>query len=65
MTRRINELVLGGGFCEVYLTTRKIAGLHEFDFVMAARIDAIAGDPLDSAWLPPLRPPKNTKRKAL
>jgi 4a-hydroxytetrahydrobiopterin dehydratase len=34
------ELVLGFGFCEVSLTTRKIGGLHEFDFVMAARIDA-------------------------
>ena len=36
------ELVLGWGFCEVSLTTRKIGGLHEFDFVMAARIDALA-----------------------
>jgi 4a-hydroxytetrahydrobiopterin dehydratase len=59
------ELVLGWGFCEVSLTTRKIAGLHEFDFVMAARIDALVDHPLDSAWLPPLPPPKDTKRKAL
>jgi 4a-hydroxytetrahydrobiopterin dehydratase len=29
-------------FCEVSLTTRKIGGLHESDFVMAARIDALA-----------------------
>ena len=57
------ELVLGWGFCEVSLTTRKIGGLHEFDFVMAARIDALASGPLDSAWLPPLPEPKNTKRK--
>jgi 4a-hydroxytetrahydrobiopterin dehydratase len=56
------ELMLGFGFCEVALTTRKIGGLHEFDFVMAARIDALALGPLDSAWLPPLPPPKNTKR---
>ncbi len=48
------ELVLGWGYCEVSLTTRKIGGLHESDFVMAARIDALAASPLDSAWLPPL-----------
>jgi 4a-hydroxytetrahydrobiopterin dehydratase len=59
------ELVLGWGFCEVALTTRKIAGLHEFDFVMAARIDALVGHALDSAWLPPQPPAKNMKRKAL
>jgi 4a-hydroxytetrahydrobiopterin dehydratase len=28
------ELLLGWGFCEVSLTTRKIGGLHEFDFVI-------------------------------
>jgi pterin-4a-carbinolamine dehydratase len=38
------ELTLGWGFCEVCLTTRKIGGLHEFDFVMAARIDMLAAD---------------------
>jgi len=48
------ELVLGWGYCEVCLTTRKIGGLHESDFVMAARIDTLAAGPLDSAWLPPL-----------
>ena len=58
------ELLLGWGFCEVSLTTRKIRGLHESDFVMAARTDALASGPIDSAWLPPLPPPKNTKRKA-
>jgi 4a-hydroxytetrahydrobiopterin dehydratase len=58
------ELLLGFGFCEVSLTTRKIGGLHESDFVMAARIDALASGPLDSAWLPPLPPPKNMERKA-
>ena len=50
------ELVLGWGYCEVSLTTRKIGGLHESDFVMAARIDALAAGPLDTAWLPPLPP---------
>lgn len=47
------ELVLGWGFCEVALTTRKIGGLHESDFVMAARIDALSAAPLASASLPP------------
>ena len=55
------ELALGFGFCEVSLTTRKIGGLHESNFVMAARIDALATGPLDSAWLPPLPPPKRAK----
>ena len=30
------ELVLGWSFCEVSLTTRKIGGLHELDFVRVA-----------------------------
>jgi 4a-hydroxytetrahydrobiopterin dehydratase len=55
-------LALGWGFCEVSLTTRKIGGLHESDFVMAARIDALVSGPLDSAWLPPLPPPRRTKQ---
>lgn len=53
------ELVLGWGFCEVRLTTRKIGGLHESDFVMAARIDALSAAPLDAGWLPPLPPPRS------
>ena len=56
------ELALGWGFCDVSLTTRKIGGLHESDLVMAALIDALASGPLDSAWLPPLPPPKRTKQ---
>ena len=56
------ELTLGWGFCDVTLTTRKIGGLHESDFVMAARIDALASGPLDSAWLPPPFPPKRAKQ---
>ena len=35
------QLTLSWGFCEVSLTTRKIDGLHEFDFVMAAQIDEL------------------------
>src|SRR6516225_6665485 len=56
------ELLLGWGFCEVSLTTRKIGGLHEADFVMAARIDGLALSPLDSAWLPPLPPQRKATR---
>ena len=56
------ELTLGCGFCEIALTTRKIGGLHESDFVMAARIDSLASSSLDSAWLPPLPPPKRAKQ---
>jgi 4a-hydroxytetrahydrobiopterin dehydratase len=56
------ELTLGWGFCEISLTTRKIGGLHESDFVMAARIDALASSSLDAAWLPPLPPPKRAKQ---
>jgi 4a-hydroxytetrahydrobiopterin dehydratase len=57
------ELRLGWGFCEVTLTTRKIGGLHEFDFVMAARIDALTGVVDDDAWLPPLPPKRGGKSK--
>jgi 4a-hydroxytetrahydrobiopterin dehydratase len=52
------ELLLGWGFCEVRLTTRKIGGLHEADFVMAARVDVLSALPSSSAWLPPLPPPR-------
>jgi 4a-hydroxytetrahydrobiopterin dehydratase len=41
---------------------RKIGGLHESDFVMAARIDGLALSPLDSAWLPPLPPQRKATR---
>ncbi len=57
------ELTVGWGFCAVLLTTRKIGGLHESDFVMAARINTLASSPLDSAWLPPLPPPRRTKQQ--
>ena len=56
------ELTLGWGFCEVSLTTRKIGGLLESVFVMAARIDGLALSPLDSAWLPPLPPQRKATR---
>ena len=33
----------GWGFCGVVLQTKKIKGLHENDFILAAKIDALAG----------------------
>ena len=33
----------GWGFCTIELHTKKIRGLHENDFIMAAKIDALAG----------------------
>lgn len=32
-------ITFGWGFCQVDLQTKKIKGLHENDFIMAARID--------------------------
>lgn len=34
-------LTVGWGFCRVELTTHKIKGLHDNDFLMAAKIDVI------------------------
>ncbi len=35
-------ITFGWGFCTVDLQTKKIKGLHENDFIMAAKIDALA-----------------------
>lgn len=37
------EIGFGWGFATVSLHTKKIKGLHENDFIMAAKIDRIAG----------------------
>jgi len=37
------EITFGWGFATVSLQTKKIKGLHENDFIMAAKIDRIAG----------------------
>jgi 4a-hydroxytetrahydrobiopterin dehydratase len=37
------EACFGWGFCTVTLQTKKIKGLHENDFIMAAKINALAG----------------------
>ncbi len=34
----------GGGSCAIVLQTKKIKGLHENDFIMAAKINEIAAD---------------------
>lgn len=36
------DLGVGWGYCTVMLYTHKISGLHENDFIMAAKIDALA-----------------------
>lgn len=36
------EIVFGWGFCRMTLQTKKIKGLHENDFIMAAKINEIA-----------------------
>ncbi len=36
------DLGVGWGYCTVELYTHKISGLHENDFIMAAKIDALA-----------------------
>ena len=35
------EITFGWGYCCVMFQTRKIRGLHENDFVMAAKVDAL------------------------
>ena len=35
------ELTTGWGYCSVMFQTHKILGLHENDFIMAAKVDAL------------------------
>ena len=37
------EITFGWGFASVSLQTKKIKGLHENDFIMAAKIDRLSG----------------------
>jgi len=37
------DIGFGWGYCEVTLYTHKIKGLHENDFIMAAKINALFG----------------------
>jgi 4a-hydroxytetrahydrobiopterin dehydratase len=36
------SISFGWGFCTIVLQTKKIKGLHENDFIMAAKINEIA-----------------------
>ena len=38
------DVCFGWGYAAVSLRTKKIEGLHENDFIMAAKIDRVAGD---------------------
>ncbi len=35
------DIALGWGYCSVAFRTHKIGGLHENDFIMAAKVDAL------------------------
>jgi 4a-hydroxytetrahydrobiopterin dehydratase len=35
------EITFGWGFCTIMFQTRKIRGLHENDFIMAAKVNAL------------------------
>jgi len=37
------DLSVGWGYCEVVFRTHAIRGLHENDFIMAARVNALTG----------------------
>jgi 4a-hydroxytetrahydrobiopterin dehydratase len=39
------DIAFGWGYCRVVLYTHKIGGLHENDFILAAKIDAAAAAP--------------------
>src|ERR687886_458869 len=38
------DITFGWGYATVSLRTKKIKGVHENDFIMAAKLDAIAGE---------------------
>jgi 4a-hydroxytetrahydrobiopterin dehydratase len=37
------DMAVGWGYCAVSFQTHKIHGLHENDFIMAAKVNALAG----------------------
>ncbi len=37
------DIALGWGYCSVAFRTHKIGALHENDFIMAAKVNALAG----------------------
>jgi 4a-hydroxytetrahydrobiopterin dehydratase len=38
------DLSVGWGYCEVVFRTHSIRGLHENDFIMAARVNVLTGE---------------------
>ena len=38
------DITFGWGYCEVLFYTHKIKGLHENDFIMAAKVNGLASD---------------------
>jgi 4a-hydroxytetrahydrobiopterin dehydratase len=48
------DISFGWGYVTVSLRTKKIQGLHENDFIMAAKLDRLSGpvtSPIGQAWL--------------
>lgn len=43
------EIRFGWGFAAVSLQTKKIKGLHENDFIMAAKLDRLAAEQVDGS----------------
>ena len=43
------DITFGWGYATVSLKTKKIKGLHENDFIMAAKLDRVADDPTAEA----------------
>ncbi|MBI5419246.1 MAG: 4a-hydroxytetrahydrobiopterin dehydratase [Deltaproteobacteria bacterium] len=37
------DIAFGWGYCRIAFQTHKIRGLHENDFIMAAKVDELAG----------------------
>jgi len=38
------DIAVGWGYCSISFQTHKIRGLHENDFIMAAKVNALAGE---------------------
>jgi 4a-hydroxytetrahydrobiopterin dehydratase len=38
------DIAFGWGYCTVSFQTHKIHGLHENDFIMAAKVNALSGE---------------------
>jgi 4a-hydroxytetrahydrobiopterin dehydratase len=52
------DITFGWGYAVVSLRTKKINGLHENDFIMAAKLDRLADDPAARAVVGCMEPSK-------